>query len=222
MSYFASTKNYDFKILKDNLPTADTVMGLLADHAVPDPVPDLKAAGVSSLDDIIRYYGWKPEYDDDGSMVGLYHEYDDLDSTILHALAPFVEEGSTIDMVGEDGEFRFMFNNGDVDEVSPSYGGGETPAMDGDTFDMDEDASEMPLNERIISTLQDIIPELRSLIYKVDSLLEAIDQSDGEESSEDADTLDNIRDNLENDVAGTMQAAIDEIQNVLYRNFDID
>jgi len=70
-----------------------------------------------------RFYSdWDPGYDDEGNIVELdfIEEKRADDHEFFHATAPYVEQGSYIQMRGEDGAmWRWVFKDGECKEIRP-------------------------------------------------------------------------------------------------------
>jgi len=73
-----------------------------------------------TLFDAMSCWRWQPKTGSDGGVDGVYftgEKYGD-DPILFKAIAPFVEDGSYIEMQGENGEiWRWVFNNGKFKEV---------------------------------------------------------------------------------------------------------
>lgn len=69
----------------------------------------------------LENYGYIPETDDDGNVIDLDFAGDKLlydEETMFKKIAPVVEDGSFIEMRGEDGAmWRWVFSGGTVREV---------------------------------------------------------------------------------------------------------
>ena len=65
-------------------------------------------------------FGYEPEMDDDGNIVGVEFVGEKIsysEDTMFDAIAPYVEDGSFIEMTGEDGcMWRWVFKNGTCKE----------------------------------------------------------------------------------------------------------
>ena len=66
-----------------------------------------------TLQEVLDWWCWKPQFDDEGNIVAIHFEGqksgDDLE--LFNAIAPFVKEGSFIEMSGEDGAiWRYQFD----------------------------------------------------------------------------------------------------------------
>lgn len=72
---------------------------------------DLKKA--TNLTDAMRVWRWNPEYDVAGNIISLKFLGEILGDDIMffRAIAPWVSEGSSIEVIGEDGRvIRWWFN----------------------------------------------------------------------------------------------------------------
>jgi hypothetical protein len=69
----------------------------------------------------LESYGYAPDTDDDGNIIGLEFVGDKVvydEEKMFQKIAPFVEDGSFIEMRGEDGAmWRWVFSGGTVREV---------------------------------------------------------------------------------------------------------
>ncbi len=75
-----------------------------------------------TLEDAMTEWRYVPEMDDEGNIVDISFEGEKIgdEMEMFKTIAPFVEEGSYIEMQGEDGAFwRWVFKNGQVKEVTP-------------------------------------------------------------------------------------------------------
>lgn len=61
-------------------------------------------AQAETLEDALRVWRWEPEVDKQGNIEGLWFHGEKLgdDKVLLEAIAPYVEPGSSIQMIGED------------------------------------------------------------------------------------------------------------------------
>jgi len=69
----------------------------------------------------LENYGYTAELDDDGNIIRLDFNRDKIaydEDTMFQAIAPYVEDGSFIEMAGEDGDrWRWVFKDGKCKEV---------------------------------------------------------------------------------------------------------
>jgi hypothetical protein len=78
-------------------------------------------AEAKTLEDAILAWRWEAMVGEDGNIVGIYFCDEKLgdDFIFLQALAPFVVEGSYIDMEGEDGtHWSWRFKDGQLKELA--------------------------------------------------------------------------------------------------------
>lgn len=115
-----------------HIPRARFDEALAAIKAIPPAFPDGRWSFVSgervraaaTLDEALRAWRWVPEYDDAGNITALLFDtgddlYDKLgdDRLLLMALAPFVQPGGEIVMIGSDDEiWRWRFDGQHVHE----------------------------------------------------------------------------------------------------------
>ena len=120
MGYYISLHNYDFIIAaaeKDNV--------LKALHNMPDisyswvSISEVKKT--QSLDQAMYEWRYQLGYDDGGNVIGIDFCGEKLgdEALMFKAIAPFVKDGSFIEMHGEDGAmWRWKFVNGTMKEIS--------------------------------------------------------------------------------------------------------
>jgi D-mannonate dehydratase len=73
-----------------------------------------------SLEEMVSDWGWHLQFDPSRDIVGIEYESDSMrgDEDMLDALAPFVENGSYLQMNGEEGEiWRWVFKDGKLYSV---------------------------------------------------------------------------------------------------------
>ena len=73
----------------------------------------------STLNEAFEAWRWNIALDEEGSVVDLYFEGEKIgdDKILFDAIAPYVKEGSFIEMQGEDGAlWRWVFSNGECEE----------------------------------------------------------------------------------------------------------
>ena len=139
MGYYMDQMESDFKIKKENFSAALVAIKALAEQL------EEKASGGSfgpnrierwfswvvtsefvdakTLVDAIKAWRWQAQLNSDGDISALYFEGEKLgdDEVLFDALAPFVEDGSYIQMSGEeDAMWRWVFKNGVMLESYPT------------------------------------------------------------------------------------------------------
>ena len=75
----------------------------------------------TDLENIFNCWRWNINFDDDGNINNLFFDGEKMgdDRVLLDAIAPFVKEGSFIEMCGEDNDlWRWKFTNKICKEVS--------------------------------------------------------------------------------------------------------
>lgn len=73
---------------------------------------------VETFVDVMRIWRWLPECDDDGNIVSLDFLGEKLgnEDFLFGVIAPFVKDGSNVQMAGEDGRvWQWLFHSGIVD-----------------------------------------------------------------------------------------------------------
>ena len=132
MGYFMSQMQAKFKIKKENQEKALAAIKTLMNKT------DLMSGGgterkwffswvdtdrvknANNLISALRAWRWDAECDDNGDIVDIRFVGENLgdDEQMLNAIAPFVEEGSYIQMIGEDNSiWQWLFKNGTCVEV---------------------------------------------------------------------------------------------------------
>lgn len=74
-----------------------------------------------TLEEALREWCYDPEMDDGGNIVGFDFTGEKIgdEELMFRAIAPFVKDGSYIEMHGEDGaRWRWKFINGQMKEIS--------------------------------------------------------------------------------------------------------
>jgi len=73
-----------------------------------------------TLTDALEAWRWEPDFDEEGNINNIYFNGEKLgdDTVLFKAITPFVEEGSFIEMSGEDGSiWRWVFEDGTCHEI---------------------------------------------------------------------------------------------------------
>jgi len=124
------THDYDFNLSKENFGKAlEAIKGLAGKETIKDSsgahfrwVDTRKFLRAETLEDAFRAWRWAIDIDENtGDAVAIEFEGDKLgdDEKFFKAIAPFVEDGSYIDMIGEDGyAWRWLFGGGKLKEIS--------------------------------------------------------------------------------------------------------
>jgi len=75
-----------------------------------------------SRDEILENLEWSYYFDGDDNLTGMYHgeESCDVNEEELEAIAPFVSDGSYVEISGEDRDdlFRYVFRNGAMKKIN--------------------------------------------------------------------------------------------------------
>lgn len=138
MGYYVETVGCNFRLPKDKFELAYKAMCELNDH------DELKRGGhypanenwkgrynpnkwfswmpynypetTSNVIEILELLGFELAYDDNGDLIHLsYYNKTGSEDLFLESIAPFVEEGSSIDWRGEDGDYwKWYFSNGEM------------------------------------------------------------------------------------------------------------
>lgn len=117
----------DFFIAKENFPDVVRAIHNLANY--PEKMGGRSAGKphyswigdnfdkINDIEEIFQYWRWEVYLDDDGNICDLNFEGSKLgdDHILLNAIAPFVREGSYIEMRGEDNEhWRWVIHQGKI------------------------------------------------------------------------------------------------------------
>ena len=83
---------------------------------------DMDFVNSSDIKEALYMWRWEAEFDKDGNIDGIQfrgEKYGCDEIVMLSVIAPYVENGSYIEMQGEDGElWRWVFNDGQCREVN--------------------------------------------------------------------------------------------------------
>lgn len=74
----------------------------------------------ASLSEAMSTWSWEAELNDDGDIFDIQFDGEKIgqEELMFEAIAPYVEDGSYIQMLGEDGsQWRWIFKDGKVKEV---------------------------------------------------------------------------------------------------------
>lgn len=111
MGYYMSQRNSSFFLAKEKKQEA-----LQAVKDAGKKKPKVFGSNINqdkTLQEVLDWWSWKPQFDKDGNIEALYFEGnksgDELE--LFQAIAPFVKAGSFIEMAGEEGAiWRFQFD----------------------------------------------------------------------------------------------------------------
>lgn len=76
-----------------------------------------------SLEEVMREWRWDINFDEEGNVIDIEFIGEKLgdDPLLFEAIAPFVKDGSCIEMLGEDGDrWRWSFTNGSMKILYPT------------------------------------------------------------------------------------------------------
>ncbi|KKM85108.1 hypothetical protein LCGC14_1292370 [marine sediment metagenome] len=128
MGYYMYQEDTQFFMKKDDLQYAlAAVRGLVGRETINDssgyhyPWVDNSFRERTDFRDIMDDWRWEIEQDVDESVVGLEFLGEKLgdDELLFDTIAPWVKDGSFIEMRGEDGSmWRWEFNDGKLEERS--------------------------------------------------------------------------------------------------------
>jgi hypothetical protein len=82
-----------------------------------------KFKAAENLVKAIKCWGWEPSVDAEGNITGINfaREKSGQENLLFDAIAPFVQDGSYIEMSGEDDVmWRWVFKGGECHEVTPT------------------------------------------------------------------------------------------------------
>lgn len=126
MGYYMYQNKCDFKIKRENIPKAFNALRTLFSSDSPPTgwiyPKDVLAA--NTFEDAIGEARWDVYFEADHlDIVGIYfngEKYSGEEEIVLGAIAPYVEDGSYIEMNGEDGAlWRWAFEDGECIEKTP-------------------------------------------------------------------------------------------------------
>lgn len=122
MGYYMDQGETVFKIKKENLPAAlEAIRELHGKETIHD-----RENGFSWVDDdfykkenigdTLESWRWEPEFDKEGNIVNIQFSGEKLgdEEILFRQIAKFVEHGSLITMHGENSDWRWVFENGQM------------------------------------------------------------------------------------------------------------
>lgn len=119
MGYCVEQMNDFFVIKKENISSALNALQKRAKQTAFDWVDSREVLNAPSFEDAMSECRWDIYYDSNGDVYGIAFNGEKLgsDFDIFETIAPYVEDGSFISMIGEDRYmFRWYFNNGKLIE----------------------------------------------------------------------------------------------------------
>ena len=127
MGYLMEQQNTEFKILAANKALAlEAVKKLVGCETITDStgrhfswVDSGTFLRADTLEEALKAWRWGTETNNDGNIVNIGFTGQKLgdDAMLFNAIAPFVENGSYIQMIGEDDTiWRWTFENGQMEE----------------------------------------------------------------------------------------------------------
>jgi hypothetical protein len=125
MGYCMNLVEADFHIAKDQFEPAKLALQGLGAHGWVQ-ADDLVRA--ETLTEALKAWRWYPDFDEKGDIVDLTFCGEKLgdDYILFLAIAPFVKDGSFVQMAGEDGDmWRWTFKNGTCVEIVPDIKWGD-------------------------------------------------------------------------------------------------
>jgi hypothetical protein len=128
MGYYMSQGNTAFSMKRENEKAALAAIRALSGKGPHDGgrfswVDENFATRCDNSHDIMDEWRWEPEYDDAGNVDNIEFTGEKLgqDKLLFDAIAPFVEPGSYIEMVGEDGaRWKWKFDGKTCTELTAS------------------------------------------------------------------------------------------------------
>lgn len=123
MGYCMRMRDQVFQIKAENRERAlELARGLIGKETFGGSfswVSPAEMARAQTIEEMLRAWRWGADHDDDGNIVALDFEGEKLgdDRLLWEAIAPAVEDGSFLEMVGEDGcIWRWWFDGQDCEE----------------------------------------------------------------------------------------------------------
>lgn len=119
MGYCMEQQESRFRMRADQFPVVMGALKTLAARAPQQPYGHFSWVDTGTLvnahtvTEFLREWRWRPTLDEGGNIVDLMFEGEKLgdDKQLFDALAPFVEVGSYLQMLGEDGSsWRWVFD----------------------------------------------------------------------------------------------------------------
>ena len=114
MSYCVTMTNAQFFIAEDNKYEAYKAyrMSFLGSRSLP----------IHSIEDALKYSGYIAENDAEDNIIGLEYNGEKFgdEEKLFEIIAPYVQSGSFIEMMGEDHSmWRWVFTDGTLEEITP-------------------------------------------------------------------------------------------------------
>ena len=120
MGYSMEQRNSEFRIKNENIGLAHDALKML-DDVVWAEVKDIRKS--RTLFEAFDEMRWALDVNSDGDVDGIQFEGEKAGGDELHyfgLIAPYVEKGSFIEMMGEDGSrWRWVFDGETCEEISP-------------------------------------------------------------------------------------------------------
>lgn len=93
-----------------------------------DPDEMRAALSAGDIEAVFAAWRWRVERSEDGGIADIEFEGENMgdDEKMWEAIAPFVEEGSFVQMTGAEGEWRWSFKGGSLHWDEPFYRDDET------------------------------------------------------------------------------------------------
>jgi len=124
MSYNMSQMKNNFFIDKDKIPSAwSDALNLFREGNQIGYYRYSEFENAKSFDEFMLICDWEIAFDDDGNCdyIRFYGEKYSDGEILFEALAPYVKEGSYIQMLGEEDDmWRWVFSDGKVTEKKPT------------------------------------------------------------------------------------------------------
>lgn len=114
MGYYMSQQDSDFRIRSKNVSSALKALRRSENGA--------SLMGVNTLSDALQIYGFTVTSDENGDITDIYFEYDKLrgQEEMLGIIAPYVQDGSFLQMIGEDDSmWRWVFRDQKLETIFP-------------------------------------------------------------------------------------------------------
>ena len=114
MGYYMSQRNADFCIEKKNIPACFKV---IKEMNKGDWVKNIKEC--ENIKDVFDAWRWEIMFDETGNINDILFQGEKLgdDEVFFQTIAPYVKDGSHIEMSGEeDAIWQWLFNNGKFEE----------------------------------------------------------------------------------------------------------
>lgn len=128
MGYYMTQRDSSFNMNKENFDKALEAIKTLGSKENLEKAGDnyswvdMNFVNATNIEQAFEMWRWEAEFDKAGNIDGIQfrgEKYGGDEIDMLKVIAPYVENGSYIEMQGEEGElWRWVFNDGNCREVN--------------------------------------------------------------------------------------------------------